>query len=297
VSVNINDELPFLAVAATPTKSHAKDGTSPASPERGRNQRDADDDAKPTKKKRHTKKIPPGTTSEHTTTAHRKRGASTRPYHPDPGIIVDVPNQAEVQKVARAKGYNPFRHCYEEGLRRNQHLSGKVTMDFTLGADGAVMGAHKTASTLSDESVNQCVVREASHLVLAKPDAANPAVTMSVTLSPGDEPVPVPHAAPHADKLRDSLRAKWSGVEVCYKLGLDRHADLGGRMEIKFKAKANGEIVEAAEGETKFSDVEVTKCVLGVYRTAKLPKIGGKKDTTFVYALHLEAIPRATTKE
>ena len=294
LAVNINDELPFLAVAAAPTARHgrAASGASDAPP--------ADAAAKP---KAHSKKLPPGTTGQRATTHHhgRKRGhaSESRPYHPEPGIIVDVTsaaagaNQAEVQKLARAKGYNPFRHCYEEGLRRNQHLTGKVTVEFTLGTDGAVVGARKTASTVGDESVNQCVVREASHLALAKPESGAPAIAMAVTLSPGDELVPVPHAAPHADKLRDALRAKWSGVEVCYKQGLERRRDLGGRMELKFKVKSNGEILESSESDTHFADAAVTQCVLGVYKTAKLPKVGTKHETSFVYAIHLESIAPA----
>jgi hypothetical protein len=292
LAVSINDELPFLATATELARSHHSSASPPASTS----------DAT-TKTKPHSKKLPPGTTGQRATTHHhgRKRGhaSETRPYHPDPGIIVDVTsatagaNQSEVQKLARAKGYNPFRHCYEEGLRRNQHLTGKVTVEFTLGAEGAVVGAHKTASSVGDESVNQCVVREASHLVLAKPETGAPAIAMAVTLSPGDELVPVPHAAPHADKLRDALRAKWSGVEVCYKQGLERRRDLGGRMELKFKVKSNGEILESNEHDAHFADAAVTQCVLGVYKTAKLPKLGTKHDTSFVYAIHLESIAPA----
>ncbi len=286
VTVNVADELPFLATAASSsTKAH---------------------DTKPTKAGR-PKKLPPGTTGQRSTQHGRRRvaaGTTQRPYHPDPGIIVDVTsvgagaNQADVQRLARAKGYTPFRHCYEEGLRRNQKLGGKVSIDLVLAADGTVSMAKKTASTVGDASVDQCVVREASHLTfasLARPDSGTPTVAMVVTLAVGDEPVPVPHAAPHADKLRDALRARWSGVEVCYKVGLDKKRDLGGRLEVRFKVKPSGDIVEVGEGDTHFSDADVSKCVVGVFKGAKLPKVGTKHETSFVYAIHLEAIPVATT--
>lgn len=272
LTVNIADELPFMATAAT---KH---------------------EAKPTRTAR-PKKLPPGTTGQRSTHHGRKRGG--RPYHPDPGIIVDVTsvgagaNQADVQKLARAKGYTPFRHCYEEGLRRSQKTGGKVSMELVLAADGSVSSAKKTASTVGDVSVDQCVVREAQHLSLARPDSGTPTVAMVVTLSPGDEPVPVPHAAPHADKLRDALRARWSGVEVCYQKGLEKKRDLGGRIEVRFKVKPSGEIVEVGEGDTHFSDADVSKCMVGVFKGAKLPKVGTKHETTFVYAIHVEAIPQA----
>jgi outer membrane biosynthesis protein TonB len=269
VTVNIADELPFLANGTT---KHEAKHTKSARP----------------------KKLPPGTTGQRSTHHGRKR--ESRPYHPDPGIIVDITNAsagvsaADVQKLARAKGYNPFRHCYEEGLRRNQKIGGKVSIELVLGADGAVTSAKKTASTVGDPSVDQCVVRETTHLSLARPDSGTPTVAMVVTLSPGDEYVAVPHSAPHAEKIRDALRSRWSGVEVCYQKGLEKSRDLGGRLELRFKAKSSGEILELAEGDTHFTDADVSKCIVGVFKAAKLPKLG-KHEASFVYAIHLEAIP------
>jgi outer membrane biosynthesis protein TonB len=268
VAVSIADELPYLAV-------HAQD-----------------EDAVESRARKHTG----GTTS-----ARSKRRGKKRPYHPAPREIVDITSaaagasQADVQRLARAKGYNPFRSCFEEGLRRDQKLGGKVTVDFTLGANGEVVGAKKTAATLGDDSVVQCVVREAGRLELARPESGTPAITMVVTLSPGDDPIPVPRAAPHADRLREALRSRWSGVEVCYKDGLARRADLGGRLEVKLRVSPHGDVLEASEGATRFGDAAVTKCVVDVMKVAKLPKLGTKHETSFVYALHVESAPTAAT--
>jgi hypothetical protein len=264
VAVSIADELPYLV-------THPQD-----------------EDAAESRSRKHTG----GTTS-----ARSKRRGKKRPYHPAPREIVDITSaaagasQADVQRLARAKGYNPFRSCFEEGLRRDQKLGGKITVDFTLGANGEVLGAKKTAATLGDDSVVECVVREAGRLELAHPESGTPAITMVVTLSPGDDPIPVPRAAPHADRLRDALRTRWSGVEVCYKDGLTRHADLGGRLEVKLRVSPRGDVLEAGEGATRFGDPAVTKCVVGLMKEAKLPKLGTKHETSFVYALHVESAP------
>jgi hypothetical protein len=70
---------------------------------------------------------------------------------------------------------------------------------------------------------------------------------------------------------------------------------VGGRIELKFRVRPGGEVAEVAEGDTRFGDVEVTRCVLGVYRTARLAGIAhGSHDASFVYALHLEARPEPT---
>jgi hypothetical protein len=241
----------------------------------------------------HAREVP-----EHSSRHGKKHGRHGRPYHPAPGIVVDVPeanggaNAADLQRLARSVGYWPFRHCYEEGLRRDQHMAGHVTMDLAVAPGGAVDRAALTGASLHDESTVLCVAREASHLALAPAQGATTA-KLDVTLSTGDEPVPMPHVLPHADELREALRASWPAVRQCYASGVARHADDGGRMELAFHVRSHGEIDEVSEGETRFADVDVTKCVLGVYRGVKLPAGHGSHETRFVYALHFEARPAA----
>jgi hypothetical protein len=227
----------------------------------------------------------------------RKKGRHGRPFHPAPGIEVDIPeatggvSAAELQRSGRNVGYWPFRHCYEEGLRRDQHLGGKVDLDLAVAPGGAVESANITSATLHDESVVLCVAREASRLALA-PGEATTNAKLDLTLSTGDEPVPIPHALPHADELREELRSSWPAVKQCYGSEVAKHGDIGGRMELRFHVRPSGEIAEVAEGDTRFGDIEVTRCVLGVYRGTKLPGVAhGSHDASFVYALHLESRP------
>ena len=224
----------------------------------------------------------------------KKHGRHGRPYHPAPGIVVDVPDAqgeadgADLQRTARNVGYWPFRHCYEEGLRRDQALSGKVALDVQVGATGAVERASLASATVKDESVALCVEREAEHLTLAPGKGS---ARLAVTLSTGDEAVPEPHAVPHAKELRESLRASWPAVEKCYAAGLASRPDAGGRLELRIRARSDGHVVDVAEGDTHF-DAAVTRCVLAVYRSASLPAVhGGPHESTFVYAMHLESRP------
>jgi hypothetical protein len=204
---------------------------------------------------------------------------------------------ASLQRTARNVGYWPFRHCYEEGLRRDQGLSGRVTLEMTVSASGTVEHTAIASTNVKDESVALCVARETEHLTLA---AAQGTARMEVILSTGDEPVPEPHAAFHARELREGLRASWPAVEKCYASEIAKHPEhdrAGGRLELRFRVKSDGhatQVVEVAEGESRFADIDVTRCVLGVYRTASLPAVhGGPHETSFVYALHLEARPAA----
>jgi hypothetical protein len=228
----------------------------------------------------------------------KKHGRHGRPFHPAPGIIVDVTDAqggnataADLQRTARNDGYWPFRHCYEEGLRRNQDLSGSVS--FSLYRQPSGIGSQLGQSSLHDESVTQCVLREAQHIDLPWGGEGEASADVKVSLATGDEPVPTAHPVPHADAIREGLRASWPAVQQCYASELGKHPDVGGRMELRFRVKADGEILEVSENEPRFGDVEVTKCVLGVYRTAKLPSLQGTHDATFVYALHFESAPGA----
>jgi len=227
----------------------------------------------------------------------KKKGRHGRPFHPAPGIVVDVNDAtggvsaADLQRTGRNVGYWPFRHCYEEGLRRDQHLTGKVDLDLSVAPGGTVDRASILGATLHDESVVLCVAREAQHLALTSGESPTSA-RMQLTLSTGDEPVPEPRPVPHADDLREALRASWPAVKQCYAGALAKHADDGGRLELRFHVKPSGEVAEVAEGDTRFGDIDVTRCVLGVYRGAKLPIVAhGSHDASFVYAMHLEARP------
>jgi hypothetical protein len=224
---------------------------------------------------------------------------SRRPYHPAPGIVVDVvaaeggESASDLQRAARNLGYWPFRQCYEDGLRRDPRLAGKVSLELAIGPGGAVDRSVVTATTVRDEIVAACVAREAQHLAL--PVAASPTTAkVDVSLALGDEPVPMGRSVPNAAPIREALRASWAGVRRCYANELASHPGIGGRMELHFHVR-RGEIVQVDEvGDSggRFADVEVTRCVLGIYRTTRLPLAShGTRERSFVYALQLESMP------
>jgi hypothetical protein len=229
----------------------------------------------------------------------RVETTSRRPYHPAPGIVVDVVDAqgglpaADLQRTARSNGYWPFRQCYEEGLRKDQRLAGKVSLELVVTPSGSVDRSTVTATTVHDDIVPACVAREARHLGLSA-FATQTAAKIDVTLAVGDEPVPMAKPLPSATPLRDALRGSWDAVRACYAGALESHPDAGGRLELTFRVKRDGEVVDVAEGDSRFGDVDVTRCVLGIYRTAKLPPLHLLHDGHFVYALHFEAKPEET---
>ncbi len=226
----------------------------------------------------------------------QRQGHGHRPYHPAPGIIVDVLDEQGsvlpgLQRAARNVGYWPFRRCYEEGLRRNQELTGTVSVDLHVLPEGTAMRTELTGTTVKDEVVATCVAREAHHLAL-EPVQTPVLAKLRVKLAIGDEPVPAPWAVPHADELRAELRSQWSAIAQCYEATLARHPDAGGRMELRFDVAADGSLAGIAEAGTHFEDPEATRCVLGVYRTAALASVPRElRGKGFGYAIHFEPRP------
>src|SRR5258708_15325269 len=119
-----------------------------------------------------------------------RRHRPGRPYHPDPRIVIDVveatggAGQAALQRTARDAGYWPFRRCYEDGLRQDQGLSGKVSLALSISATGHVEQSEVMASTLGDRVVGACLAREARQIAFLPADADTSAVA-DVTLGAG----------------------------------------------------------------------------------------------------------------
>lgn len=203
---------------------------------------------------------------------------------------------AALQRTARNLGYWPFRQCYEDGLRRDSHMTGKVSLELLVNAGGAVDRSLVRTTTLRDEMVAACVAREARHLALPSSSAPTTA-RVEVSLLLGDEPVATGRPVPNAEPIRESLRGQWSAVRRCYSSRLASRPSIGGRMELHFHVR-HGEIVDvdeltAADASGRFGDPDVTRCVLAVYRAARLPH--GQREPSFVYPLRLESAPIEST--
>jgi hypothetical protein len=231
----------------------------------------------------------------------RPRRRPGRPYHPDPRIVIDVldargASQADLQRTARNAGYWPFRGCYEDGLRRDQELSGKVSLALSISASGRVEQSSVTGSTLRDKVVVACVAREARQLSFSVAESRATAAT-EVSLATGDEPVAVLLPAAGAEELRRSLQNAWPAAEQCYARALVIDPRLGGRIELLFRVDIHGELAEVSAGSTHLADSDLGRCVLDVYRSARLAMHETNHERHFVYALHFEEDPTPSAPE
>jgi hypothetical protein len=74
-----------------------------------------------------------------------------------------------VQRIAR-QNFGRFRLCYENGLRNNPNLQGRVVARLTIEASGEVADAVDGGSDLPDASVVACIVRGFKGLMFPQPE-------------------------------------------------------------------------------------------------------------------------------
>ncbi len=90
-----------------------------------------------------------------------------------------------IQRIVR-QNFGRFRLCYENGLRNNPNLQGRVGVRFVIGRDGAVSNVRNGGSDLPDGAVVSCVVRSFQSLNFPQPEGGIVTVVYPVMFSPGD---------------------------------------------------------------------------------------------------------------
>ena len=93
--------------------------------------------------------------------------------------------QEVIQRIVR-QNFGRFRLCYDNGLRTNPSLSGRVSVKFAIDRTGAVAMSQDGGSELPDCSVVECVVRGFSNLSFPAPDGGIVTVVYPILFSPGD---------------------------------------------------------------------------------------------------------------
>jgi hypothetical protein len=89
-----------------------------------------------------------------------------------------------IQRVVR-QNFGRFRLCYENGLRNQPSLAGRVAVRFVIGHDGSVSQAANGGSDLPDSGVVSCVTRAFYGLSFPAPDSGIVTVTYPISFSPG----------------------------------------------------------------------------------------------------------------
>jgi hypothetical protein len=90
-----------------------------------------------------------------------------------------------IQRIVR-QNFGRFRLCYENGMRNNPNLQGRVAVKFVIDRSGAVAMTADGGSDLPDQGVVQCVVRGFGNLSFPQPEGGMVTVVYPIQFSPGD---------------------------------------------------------------------------------------------------------------
>ncbi|NUO49353.1 MAG: AgmX/PglI C-terminal domain-containing protein [Polyangiaceae bacterium] len=90
-----------------------------------------------------------------------------------------------VQRIVR-QNMGRFRLCYEQGLRKDPSLAGRVTVTFIIAADGSVSSS-SASGDLPDTSVRSCVARSFTTLSFPPPEKGGVVkVSYPIIFAPGE---------------------------------------------------------------------------------------------------------------
>ena len=88
-----------------------------------------------------------------------------------------------IQRIVR-QSFGRLRLCYENGLRKNPALAGRVTVKFVIDRTGSVSTASDGGSDLADTGVIACVVRSFGNLSFPQPEASIVTVVYPIDFTP-----------------------------------------------------------------------------------------------------------------
>jgi Ca-activated chloride channel family protein len=88
-----------------------------------------------------------------------------------------------IQRIVR-QNFGRYRLCYENGLRSNPDLRGRVSVRFVIDREGRVSNVANGGSDLPDASVVSCVVRGFSGLMFPQPEGGVVSVTYPIVFAP-----------------------------------------------------------------------------------------------------------------
>ena len=132
----------------------------------------------------------------HKTSSPRVRGGST-------SVSGRLPPEV-IQRIVR-QNFGRFRLCYEDGLRRNPELQGRVAVRFVIDRTGAATSVGNGGSDMPDSAVVSCVVRAFLGLRFPEPEGGIVTVVYPILFSPPDDSSPMSSSSSSWKSSRSSM--------------------------------------------------------------------------------------------
>lgn len=88
-----------------------------------------------------------------------------------------------IQRIVR-QNFGRFRLCYEDALKGEPELEGKIEVHFTIATDGSVKNARESGSTIKDAKMKTCVTRAFDNLSFPSPESGIVTVDYPISFAP-----------------------------------------------------------------------------------------------------------------
>jgi TonB family protein len=174
--------------------------------------------------------------------------------------------------VRRVVEKSDTRRCFDEGLRADPELNGRVLVRFVIGPDGSVRGAEIESSDLS-RAVNECLLTVARSWRFPKPKSG--AVTAVHTFTIRHEVEGFGYREGDKEVIRREIQRHQPQVKACYERELATRPELAGRVLVELTIGAAGDVDAARVAE---GDNSVGECIAKASRLWVFPRhvLGGK---------------------
>ncbi|MEP7052441.1 MAG: hypothetical protein ABJB12_18890 [Pseudomonadota bacterium] len=243
-------------------------------------------------------------------------------YHPGTRVVVDtqltkirpgaarrpVPKHGltpeRVQAQARARGYWPFRLCFEAGQREKKGVGGETRVAFTVSLRGKVSRAVLLDSKLENPVTAACLVKELARLEFTPRPQRALGMVASIRIWPGDvelSALPEPPAvvnnsvAFNPDLVRERVASKLPELSACFADARRTDPLLWGRLALAAILEVDGTVHQINEVESHFPNAAASRCAQVLLAGLTFPAVNGKPFTV-VLAMRLSPPnPQATT--
>jgi hypothetical protein len=202
-----------------------------------------------------------------------------------------------ISRIVR-QNFGRLRLCYDNGLRRNSSLAGRVVVRFVIARDGTVSLVSDGGSDISDADVVSCALRVFSSMQFPTPDGGVVTVNYPIVFAPEGwvpppasnvqapqtaqrvQPAQPSYADPYEGKLKDVMEAiaRGSTSDALTKAAAWRRESPGDVLALVALGEAlekSGDTRTAARAYGSIIDLFSARADLRRFAGARLERVGG----------------------
>ena len=200
-----------------------------------------------------------------------------------------------IQRIIR-RHINEVKFCYEQAVKENPTLKGRVVVQFTIAATGQVVASTVAQSTMNSGTVDNCIAGAVRRWEFPKPQGGGIVIVsypFVLAQSESEAPAATRGGTPRseessksdseggstgslsAEQIRRVVRSHTAAVQFCYEKELQRSPGLSGGVKVRFTIGTDGAVTASSMGESTLNNAQVEGCILRQVKMWVFPKPEG----------------------